>query len=448
MIHKIIGGKSSLKQRNLKNSISYLLRKRKPEEAELFVEVLSGTGEHEMLNFNNFIFSRNLKSPYVAGVLSFEEEDIPTKSKYKIIEDFENMAFAGIPHDLRPPIMWVQHTDKGRLELNYLTFNALTTGRSFPVYLDKKDRRLFNDFSEVVNYEGGYSSPFDDFTNIQKGKMVEPPGKTLPAPKKALVEALNSRLVSLIFERKITNKAELIKHLEEKEGFKINRIAKNTVSIITPLDDTPIRLKGDIYQDGRDFLDYFKEKQAKPERSQAIISEKLSNHKPSYEKGLECRAERNKRVYVDPIVRRQQHQQKNVEAQELTPVAVTVLTTKEKQREYNKRNVAPSAASELFKRIREAASEQEKINIEQQQLSELFEKTRFRVVDLGEKTERFRGRFGFFRGYFDRFSRFIDKKLRYVIEFASISKEEKNEQKQDIKERPETETKRRPRFGR
>jgi hypothetical protein len=30
------------------------------------------------------------------------------------------------------------------------------------------------------------SSPFDDFTNMQKIRMAEPPGKTLPAPKRHL----------------------------------------------------------------------------------------------------------------------------------------------------------------------------------------------------------------------------------------------------------------------
>jgi hypothetical protein len=43
--------------------------------------------------------------------------------------------------------------DKGRLELNYLTFNALTTGRAFTVFLMTRKRPAFNDFTEVVNYE-------------------------------------------------------------------------------------------------------------------------------------------------------------------------------------------------------------------------------------------------------------------------------------------------------
>jgi hypothetical protein len=44
-----------------------------------------------------------------------------------MIADFEEVLFSGVPPENRPPIMWVQHMDKGRLELNYTTFNALKT---------------------------------------------------------------------------------------------------------------------------------------------------------------------------------------------------------------------------------------------------------------------------------------------------------------------------------
>lgn len=451
MIHKIIGGKTKLNQRNIKNSISYLLREKKTEEQE-FIRVLSGSKE-QMLNFNGLIASKNLKTPYIAGVLSFEEENIEEKEKIKIMEDFEQIAFAGIPEEYRPPFLWVEHRDKGRLELNYLTFNALTTGRSFAVYYDKKDRRLLNDFTEIVNYEGGYSSPFDDFTNTQKIRMAEPPGKTLPAEKKALVEGLNNRLYSLILEQKITNKAELIEYLKEKEGFKINRIAKNTVSIITDLDDTPIRLKGDIYQDGRDFNDYFKERQAKPERTQAQISEKLGNHKPSYQKGLECRTERNRRVYIEPIIRRQQKEEelkKLTIKEEIKPEADTVAVTIPEVNNYdNKRELTESPATEIFRTIERIRDQQSKIDYEQQSIRE-------RLDDVGNKINITDGgigsigrRFGFFGDYFDRFSIFIEEKLRTVVEFiteAERKNKEKRQQKQEVKPK-KTEITGRPRFG-
>ncbi|HGD8642801.1 TPA: hypothetical protein ACI7JV_004956 [Escherichia coli] len=451
MIHKIIGGKTKLNQRNIKSSISYLLREKKPEEQDL-IRVLSGSKEH-MLNFNRLISSKDLKTPYVAGVLSFEEENIPETEKLKIMDDFEAMTFAGIPEEFRPPILWVEHRDKGRLELNYLTFNALTTGRSFPVYYDKKDRLLFNDFTEVINYEGGYSSPFDDFTNTLKGKMAEPPGKTLPKEKKELIEGLNNRLCSLILDRKITNKAELIKYLEEKEGFKINRIAKNTVSIITPLDDTPVRLKGDIYQDGRDFEDYFKEKQAKPERSQEIILEKLGNHKPSYQKGLECRTERNRRVYIAPIIRRQQKEEelnkltiKNEIKPEAAPVAVTISEVNYYD---NKRELTESPATTIFKEIERIGGQQQQINQQQQFINKRAERSRSRIVELGTDIKRQRGRFGFFGDYFNRFSQHINEKLRSVIEFIAEAQrklEEKNEQKQEVRVK-KAKAKRRPQLG-
>ncbi|MDC7945215.1 hypothetical protein, partial [Raoultella ornithinolytica] len=418
-----------------------------------FIRVLSGTDKQDLLNFNKTIISKNLKNPYIAGVLSFEEANISDAEKFKIIDDFENTAFAGVPQEFRPPVMWVEHLDKGRLELNYLTFNALTTGRAFTVFLDERDRRLFNDFSEIINYEQNLSSPFDDFTNMQKIRMAEPPGKTLPAPKKALVEGLNNRLCSLILERKITNKAELITYLKEKEGFKINRIAKNTVSIITDLDDTPIRLKGDIYQDGRDFEDYFKEKQAKPERTQAQISEKLGNHKPSYQKGLECRTERNNRVYIEPIRRRQQKEEelnKLTIKEEIKPEADTVAVTIPEVNNYdNKRELTESPATEIFRTIERIRDQQSKIDYEQQSIRE-------RLDDVGNKINITDGgigsigrRFGFFGDYFDRFSIFIEEKLRTVVEFITETerkKKEKRQQKQEVKPK-KAEVTGRPRFG-
>jgi len=90
MIHKIIGGKTKQKQRNIKNSIIYLLRKNKPEDQE-FIKVLSLTSEDDLINFNKLISTKNLKSPYMAGVLSFEEKDIDETIKFKIIKDFEDI---------------------------------------------------------------------------------------------------------------------------------------------------------------------------------------------------------------------------------------------------------------------------------------------------------------------------------------------------------------------
>ncbi|MGX8949953.1 hypothetical protein ACWWJK_20925, partial [Providencia stuartii] len=131
MIHKQIGGKK--RQRNVEHSLDYLLRVR-PEDTEKdrkFVQVMTTTTRADIENFNDYIKSKNFAHPYITGVLSFEESDIDESTKYKIIADFEEVLFSGVEPENRPPVLWVQHMDKGRLELNYTTFNALQDGRAF-----------------------------------------------------------------------------------------------------------------------------------------------------------------------------------------------------------------------------------------------------------------------------------------------------------------------------
>ncbi|WP_335674349.1 hypothetical protein [Providencia stuartii] len=436
MIHKIIGGKTKQKQRNIKNSIIYLLREKKPEEQE-FIKILSGSKD-QLLNFNKTIINKNLKSPYVAGVLSFEEENTEETKKYKIISEFEEMIFAGIPEEYRPPVLWVEHRDKGRLELNYLTFNAINTGRSFPVFLDKTDRRLFNDFSEIINYQNGFTSPFDDFSDVQKKRMTEPAGNTLPKAKKELIALLNNRLCSLINSKKINNKNELIQYLKEVEGFKINRISKNTVSIITSIDETPIRLKGDIYQDGRDYNDYFQEKKLRPERSQAVIDEKLNQHQESYKKGLEARTARNKKVYIDPILNRLKQNLIN-KNQDIT-VGVTIP---EERKNDNKKQFTPSPVTTAFNTIERIRKQQQEIDVKQQFIHREYEKSRSRIDNTRTEISITDGRFRFFGDYFDRFGQFFNETMRSIKEFLTIEKrpEEKQQPKPEAKKQEKSEVK-------
>ena len=84
------------------------------------------------------------------------------------------------------PVLWVEHNDKGRVELNYLTFNSLQDKRSYTVYLDKRDRGLVNDYSEIINYENNLSSPFEEKEN--KNTLVNTPKPIYQKTKKEFVE--------------------------------------------------------------------------------------------------------------------------------------------------------------------------------------------------------------------------------------------------------------------
>ena len=299
MYHKIIGGKKSKGQRNIKKSIEYLLREKNPEQQK-DIKILSTTTKQDLINFENYILDKNKSNPYVCGVLSFEEKSISEELKTKLITEFEDILFAGIEQENRPPVMWVEHNDKGRVELNYLTFNSLQDRRSYTVYLDKRDRGLVNNYSEIINYENNLSSPFEEKEN--KNTLTNKPKTNIPEDKKQFIENINTEIMALIINEELENRDQTIKHIENMKGVKINRIRKNQISIKSDLfdDDKPIVLKGDIYEEGRDYSDYRKEFNPKPTRDPEFVREKLTELKRTFAERIEKREIRNRSKFKKP----------------------------------------------------------------------------------------------------------------------------------------------------
>ena len=258
----------------------------KNPEQQKDIKILSTTTKQDLINFENYILDKNKSNPYVCGVLSFEEKTISEELKTKIITEFEDILFAGIQPENRPPVLWVEHNDKGRVELNYLTFNSLQDKRSYTVYLDKRDRGLVNDYSEIINYENNLSSPFEEKEN--KNTLVNTPKTNIPKDKKEFVEKLNTEILALIINEELDNREEAIKHIENMPGVKINRIRKNQISVKCDFfDDKPIVLKGDIYEEGRNYSDYRKEYDSKPKRDPQLVEAKLTELKRSFSGRIE-----------------------------------------------------------------------------------------------------------------------------------------------------------------
>ncbi|WP_326978237.1 hypothetical protein [Citrobacter braakii] len=227
MIHKHIGGKKN--QRSVKNSLDYLLRTKKPEEQK-FVEVLSQTNRSDIENFNEYIKDKNFKNPFITGVLSFEEKDIDPELKTKIMNDFEDMMFSGIEPENRPPVIWIQHKDKNRLELNYTTFNSLMNKKHFQCYYHLSDKKLFNSFCEKINYENNISSVLDVQEHKARNTLVNTLNNKIPEEKKAVVEKLQEEILSKIITEEINNREELISFIQSKNII-INRVRENAISI-------------------------------------------------------------------------------------------------------------------------------------------------------------------------------------------------------------------------
>nr|MBF4442667.1 mobilization relaxase [Vibrio anguillarum] len=60
---------------------------------------------------------------YTSGVLSFEESDLDRATKDKIMSSFEKALLPGLDAD-QYSCLWVEHRDKGRLELNFVVPNV------------------------------------------------------------------------------------------------------------------------------------------------------------------------------------------------------------------------------------------------------------------------------------------------------------------------------------
>ena len=301
MYHKIIGGKKSKGQRNINKSIKYLLREKNPEQQK-DIKILSTTTKQDLINFENYILDKNKSNPYVCGVLSFEEKTIPEELKTKIITEFEDILFVGIEPENRPPVLWVEHNDKGRLELNYLTFNSLQDRRSYTVYLDKLDRALINNYSEIINYENNLSSPFEKKEN--KNTLVNNPKTNIPENKKDYLDKINTEILALIINEELDNREEAIKYIENLPGVKINRIRKNQISIKCDFfDDKPIILKGDIYEEGRNYSDYRKQFNSTIERDPRIVRSEIDRNKAEFAERIEKRKSRNRSKFKKPSLK-------------------------------------------------------------------------------------------------------------------------------------------------
>ncbi|MEE3684151.1 relaxase/mobilization nuclease domain-containing protein, partial [Actinobacillus pleuropneumoniae] len=150
MIVKFFKKHGKGKASSCKACVDYLLNK--PDDT---AQILQGDPRlsqsiADSLDFNN---------TYTAGCLSFEESDLPEIQKREIMARFEKAMFAGLEPE-QYNIAWVQHTDKGRLELNFVIPNVeMTSGKRLQPYYDRADRPLAENFKQVINHEYSLSDP-------------------------------------------------------------------------------------------------------------------------------------------------------------------------------------------------------------------------------------------------------------------------------------------------
>lgn len=236
------------------------------------------------------------KHKYAVGVLSFEEapDAISTDAKMQIIQSFERTIFAGLEPD-QYDISWIEHTDKGRLELNFIIPKVeLRSGRAMNPYLHGKDTALIDSWKNIINNQYGLTDP-----NDPAKRHTTTHRQRLPKDKKELASAINESITIGITSGTIQNRADIIEHLAEL-GLEVTKTTKQAISVHhEAMGKRPLRLTGAFYE--QNFTASSIDQEYIEERSReyrARAAERLRENKEEYQRLLEKRSKYNQSRYA------------------------------------------------------------------------------------------------------------------------------------------------------
>ncbi|MFW2371468.1 LPD7 domain-containing protein [Aliarcobacter butzleri] len=215
-------------------AVNYLLNHR---EQEGTARVLQGDPQLTRKIINDIKF----KQKTTVGCLSFEEKNISEEMKLKLMADFEKHLLPGMKD--RYNILWVEHTDKGRLELNFVIPKIdLKTQKSLNPYYHKADLPRIEKWQDLQNLKYNYSSPKDP----SKARTLQTNSKEVGLSKD--YEQLDKLLHNLTEQGQINNREQLIE-LCEANNITITRKNKDYLSLKLPDSQKAKKFKGSIYSE-------------------------------------------------------------------------------------------------------------------------------------------------------------------------------------------------------
>lgn len=180
------------------------------------------------------------KNKLYAGVLSFEEKNICEDVKDFIMNSFEKMLLPSLEN--RYNILWVEHIDKERLELNYVIPKIdLLTNSVINPYWHKADKKRVELWTDKINLLFNLSDPKDP----KKRQILNNDKRVLLLKNYKL---LNETIYYLISKGVIHNRDELIVFLNQS-NIKVEKINKNSLKIKLPESQAGRCFKGGIYSE-------------------------------------------------------------------------------------------------------------------------------------------------------------------------------------------------------
>lgn len=275
--------------------VDYLLGKERNREQ---AKTLRGDPERIKTLIDTCDFART----YTSGVLSFEENDLPDADKQQLMDEFEQTLLPGLDKD-QYSILWVEHQDKGRLELNFVIPNIeLHSGKRLQPYYDRADRPRVNAWQTLTNDRLGLSDP-----NDPERRRELTPGRDLPKNSQKAAESITAGLSHLAMKGLIRNRHDVIITLEAA-GMTIARETKSSISIASPDGGKNLRLKGALYE--RDF------------RFSESLRGELEAASATYRDARESRISEAERCYQRGTeLKREEYQQRYPRRDQATPTA-------------------------------------------------------------------------------------------------------------------------------
>jgi hypothetical protein len=216
-------------------SINYLLNEREKEGTAKILK-----GDRNLTE--SIIKSISNKQKVTVGVLSFEEQNISATQKEELMQEFEKTLFPGLSEN-QYNILWVEHTDKNRLELNFVIPKIeLTTQKALNPYFHKYDFARIEMFEDIYNIKYNLTSKKDP----SKAQTILGSKKELHIFKD--YQELDKQLHELVQNGDIKNREQMIELLESS-NIKVTRASKDYMSIKLPESKKAKKFKGGIYNE-------------------------------------------------------------------------------------------------------------------------------------------------------------------------------------------------------
>lgn len=216
-------------------SIDYLLDKRTQEGTAKILQ-----GDEKLTR--EIIKTMTQKHKTCVGCLSFEEQNIDENTKKGLMRSFETALLTPQMRG-RYNILWIEHTDKHRLELNFVIPKIdLESKKAFNPYFYLADQKRIEIWQDFVNLKNNFTNPKD-------------PAKenTIQGSKKQRAifndyEAIDSFLHEQVSKGLLTSRKSIVEFLKAN-SVEITREGKDYISLKLPESKKAKRFKGGIYDE-------------------------------------------------------------------------------------------------------------------------------------------------------------------------------------------------------